>query len=187
MNNNILPVIFCFLLALSLAACGGGSGSGGGDGSGGSGGSTSGPTTGMISITGVDTGIVGDMLDTGFIASSLAAGGQPDHISIVDQNSTVSFVPPNVLIPDLADPDNGFVLNIFDDSPGGGFKGISMSIVVAGVKYDYVCTAPAATFIDCGATAISLDIGARTITLTDAAVENKATDVVHTLNGTLTW
>lgn len=184
-NSNKLFVILTFFSVLTLAACG--SSSGGGGNSGAAGGSTSGLTDGTITLTGLDSGTVGDQLDTGFIGSSLAAAGQPDHIVIVDQASIVSFTPPNILIPTLDDPANGFVLVVNDDSASGGSKWISMSILVSGVKYDFVCITPAGVYMTCGDNTILLDIGSRTVTLNNVTTENKDGGAVLTLNGSLTW
>lgn len=186
MNNNKLLVTVTFLFALTLAACGGsGSGSGSGGGSGTAGGSTSGMTTGTITLTGNDTDTVGTTLDTGFIGSSLAAAGQPDYVVIVDQVSTVSFTPPNILIPDLADPANGFVLVVTDED--AGIKAISMSIFVGGLKYDFVCNRPMGPFTDCGVDTIVVDIAGRTVTLNNTITENKISKEELILDGTLTW
>jgi len=119
-----------------LASCGGG-GSGT---SGGAGGNSTGNTNGTITLSGSDATIVGAQLNTGFVGTSLAAGAQPDYIVIVDNASTVAFTAPNILIPNLADPNNGFVVVVTDDSPGSGIKAISMSIWVGGAKHDYGCT-----------------------------------------------
>jgi hypothetical protein len=183
-NNNKLLTTFLILLALVLSACGGGSS--GGDDPAAGGGNSSGATTGMITLTGVDTASVGSQLNTGFIGSSLAAASLPDYIVIVDQNSTVTFTEPNMLTPVLADPLNGFVLVVTDDSASGGPKALSMDIYVGGVEYAYTCTTLGVP-IDCGASAITLDIGSKTITLNDAVVENKVSKTTLTLAGSLTW
>ena len=126
-------------------------------------------------------------MDTGFIGSSLAAEGQPDYIVIVDSASTVSFTAPNVLIPNLADISNGFVVVVTDATALSGFQGISMSVTVSGVQYDYACSNPVSVFIDCGNDAIILDIAARTVTFDDLTVTNTDTSTILTMDGMLTW
>jgi len=151
-------------------------------------GNTSGLTTGEITLSGDDTVVVGTILDTGYIGSSLAAESQPDYIVIVDKASTVTFTSPNILIPFTSNPTNGFVLVVTDDSEGSGVKGISMTIVVDGVHLNYVCTTPFGNiFTDCGATSISLDIANKTISFVDTTVINIDTDSILTINGSLVW
>jgi len=148
---------------------------------------SSGNTTGTITLSGTDTTLVGTQLDTGFVGSSLAAGGQPDYIVIVDAASTVSFTSPNILIPNLADANNGFVVVVTDDSAGSGNKAISMSIWVSGTKYDYACTTPVSVFIECGVNSFTLDIGSKTVSFNNLTVTNVDTSTVLTMDGTLTW
>ena len=168
------------VLTISITGCGGGGGSNNAT-------NTSGNASGVITLSGDDTSIVGTQLDTGYVGSSLAAELQPDYITIVDKASSVTFTPPNVLTPNIADPSNGFVMVIMDDSPGSGTKGISMSIIVAGTKLDYACTTPVATFIECGINAIDLDIANKTVTFDNATVTNTDTGTILTIDGTLTW
>ena len=172
-----LPAILFALLLIT--SCGGGDT--------GTNGNTSGSTDGTITLSGDDSEIVGTQLDTGFVGTSLAAGGQPDYIVIVDNASTVEFIAPNVLIPNLADPNNGFVVVVTDDSPGSGIKGISMSIWVSGTKYDYACTTPVSVFFECGANSISLNIGNKSVTFDNLTVTNIDSSTVLTMDGTLTW
>ncbi|MCF6281075.1 MAG: hypothetical protein L3J28_02515 [Candidatus Polarisedimenticolaceae bacterium] len=106
---KIKILVSSFMLTVFLSACGGGSGS---DDSQDGDENSSGSTTGVITLSGDDTTIVGTQLNTGFVGTSLAAGSQPDYIVIVDQASTVTFTPPNELIPSPADPNNGFVLAV---------------------------------------------------------------------------
>lgn len=169
------------VLILSITSCGGG---GGGNNNSTN---TSGNASGVITLSGDDTSIVGTQLDTGYVGSSLAAELQPDYIIIVDKASSVTFTPPNVLTPNIADPSNGFVMVIMDDSPGSGTKGISMSIIVEGTKLDYACTTPVATFIECGINSIDLDIANKTVNFDNATVINADTGTILTIDGTLTW
>lgn len=171
------------LFALSITGCGGGGGSSNSTNPG----NSSGDASGVITLAGDDTATVGTQLNTGFVGTSLAAGLQPDYIIIVDQASSVTFTSPNILTPNIDDPDNGFVLVVTDDSAGSGIKGISMSIVVGGIKLDYVCTNPGATFIDCGTDSIVLNIANKTVTFDNTTAENKGTGTILTLDGTLTW
>lgn len=167
------------LLTTTIIGCGGGSGS--------SNGGNSGATSGVITLSGDDTTLVGAQLDTGNVGSSLAADSQPDYIVIVDQASSVTFTEPNILTPNLSDPNNGFVLVVTDDAAGSDIKGISMSIFKGGSKFDYACTTPISTFINCGTDSIDLNITNKTVTFNDANVLNTDTDSVLTLDGTLTW
>ncbi len=148
---------------------------------------SSGNTSGIITLSGNDSAIVGTILDTGFIGSSLAAGAQPDYIVIVDKDSKVTFTKPNILTPDTADDDNAFVLVVTDDSAGSGNKGISMSITTDGTQRNYACTTPVTVFIECGLNSINLDIENKTITFTNLTVTNTSTSTVLTMAGTLTW
>jgi len=149
---------------------------------------SSGNTTGSITLSGPDTSMVGTTLDTGFVGTSIAAGSQPNHIAIVDRLSTVTFNAPNILIPNNVDPSNGFVLVVTDDSPSSGIKGISMSIVISGAKYDYLCTTVASrSMIHCGSNSITLDIANKSVTLNNVNVENADTKTVLTLAGQLSW
>jgi hypothetical protein len=202
--NRLVAHLQCVVflgLFLGLTACGGG---GGGD-------STdpdpiedvtvdvdvdvdddnAGNTTGELTLSGDDTSVVGTTLDTGFIASSLADEVQPDYIIIVDRESTV--VIENSLAPhvELADLDNGFVINVSDDTAGqSGTKFISMSIVVDGTEFKYTCITPSAQAwtIDCGGLeSIALDIPGRTVTFVDTTVINTDSATILTLNGTLIW
>lgn len=184
--------IFAILFfALAITSCSGGDGdtSSGGDGDTSStdSGNSSGNTTGTILLSGNDTAIIGTQLNTGFVGSSLAASGQPNYIVIVDAASTVSFTEPNILTPNLADIDNGLILVVTDASSTSGFKGISMSISVGGIKNDYACTTPVSTFIDCGINSISLDIENKTVIFDNLIVTNTNTSTVLTINGTLEW
>jgi len=177
-----LSILLIFLF--SITACGG---SGGTTGTTGTGGSSSGNTIGTITLSGVDTATTGAQLNTGFIGSSLAAGLQPDYIIIVDSASTVTFTPPNVLTPNIADANNAFVLVVTDDSSVSGSTAISMSIVVNGTRFDYACSNPVSVFTDCGAGAITLDIANKTVVLNNVKTINVDTAAVFTLDGTLTW
>ena len=179
----MMKIFAILLLTISISGCGGG---GGGEGES-SNNNTAGSTSGVITLSGDDTTIVGTQLDTGNISSSLAAELQPDYIVIVDQASSVTFTPPNILVPNIADFKNGFVLVVTDDSPGSGTKGISMSITVSGTKLDYACSSPVTVFIECGINSIVLDITNKTETFDNAAVINTDTGTILTLDGTLTW
>lgn len=170
------------IFTILISGCGGG-GSGGSTTTG----NSNGNTTGTISLIGSDTSTVGTQLDTGFVGTSLAGGGQPDYIVIVDSSSTVTFTAPNSLIPSLVDPNNGFILVVTDASSTSGFKGISMSIIVSGTKLDYACTTPVTTFIECGLNSISLNIPSKTVTFNNLTVTNVNTSTILTMNGTLTW
>ena len=150
-------------------------------------GHNSGSTSGTITLSGNDTAIVGTQLDTGFIGASPASGTQPDSIIIVNSASTVLFPAADILIPDLADPNNGFVIVVTDASDISGFKVISMSVFVNGEKIDYACTSPAGVFIDCGSGSISLDIDNKTVSFSNLTVQNLDTDSVLTLDGMLAW
>lgn len=167
------------LLALPLISCGSSSGTPASN--------TPGNTSGSITLSGSDTSVVGKKLNTGFVGSSLAAGSQPDYIIIVDNASRVTFTPPNTLTPVISDPQNGFILVVTDDGAGSGIKGISMSIIKAGAKFDYACSSPISAFIDCGTNAINLNIANKTITFNNAAVFNVVTGSTLTMDGTLTW
>ena len=186
----MLKNYFYLAIAIFLTSCGGG---GGGE-------NTSPPdnndtteitspgsTSGTLTLSGDDTSLVGTQLDTGFVGASLAAGSQPDYIVIVDKLSKVTFTEPNVLTPELNDPNNAFVAVITDASESSGFKVISMSIVVNGIKYDYACTSPVSTFIECGLDSITLDIPNKTVSFNNVLVTNTNTSTVLTLNGTLNW
>jgi len=181
MKGKVMKYFAVLLIALSMASCGGG----GSTPTGTSG--KAGATSGVITLSGDDTSIVGMQLDTGVVGSSLASGLQPDYIIIVDQASSVTFTEPNILTPKLDDPSNGFVLVVTDDSAGSGIMGISMSILVGGTKLDYVCTNPGATFIDCGTGSITLNIPNKTVTFVNTTTENKDTGAILILDGTLTW
>jgi len=117
----------------------------------------------------------------------LASGLQPDYITIVGKNSSVTFTPPNILTPDITDPNNGFVMVVMNDSAGSVTKGISMSIIVNGEKLDYACSTPVTTFIECGTKSINLDIENKTVIFDNAKVINTSTNTVLSINGTLTW
>lgn len=175
MNKVIIPI-----LMLLLSGCGG-------DNNFRTTGNSIGNATGVVTLSGSDASIVGNQLDTGYVATSLAAGSQPDYIVIVDKASNVSFTAPNILTPEPADPDNSFVLAVTDDSPGSGIKAISMSIVVSGTKYDYACTTPVSTFIECGSNSITLDIGNKTVDFDNVTTTNTATSTILTIDGTLEW
>ncbi len=177
---KISAILFFVLLITNCSSDSGDASSTGSD-------NSSGNTTGTIMLLGADTAIIGTQLNTGFVGSSLAAGGQPDYIVIVDAASTVSFTEPNILTPNLADIDNGLILVVTDASSISGFKGISMSVSVGGIRNDYACTTPVSTFIDCGINSISLDIGNKTIIFDNLIVTNTNTSTVLTINGTLTW
>ena len=125
-------------------------------------------------------------MDTGFVGASPAAGSQPDYIVIVDSASTVAGSPGS-LVPNLADPNNGFVLVVTDATALSGYQGISMSVFKSGTKYDYACTTPVSTFIDCGSSAISLNIANKTVTFTNLLVTNTNSSDNLTMNGTLSW
>ena len=167
---------------LFITSCSSGSGD-----SNASSGNSEGNTTGTITLSGDDTAIIGTQLNTGFVGSSLAAASQPDYIVIVDAASTVTFTEPNILTPNLADTNNGLIMVVTDASSTSGFKGISMSISVGGIRNDYACTTPVSTFIDCGINAISLDIGNKIVIFDNLIVTNTNTSTVLTINGTLTW
>ena len=179
----MMKLFMLLVFTLSITGCGGGGGNNNNDNST----NTSGNASGVITLSGDDTSIVGTQLDTGYVGSSLAAEFQPDYITIVDKASSVTFTPPNVLIPNIADPSNGFVMVIMDDSPGSGIKGISMSIIVGGTKLDYACTTPVATYIECGINSIDLDIANKTVIFDNATVTNTDTGTILTIDGTLTW
>ena len=181
LNHSYLSIALFF--ATILTACGGG-----GDITPTvSGGNSAGSTRGTISLSGNDTTIVGSRLDTGFVRTSVAAGGLPDYIMIVDSASTVEFTAPNILTPKLADPNNGFVLVVTDDTPGSGTQSISMSIWVSGTQYDYACTTPVSVFIECGANSISLNIPNKIVSFDNLTVTNTNTSTILTMDGTLTW
>jgi len=169
-------LIGIFLISL-ISGCGGGSGSDTNDSDNGD---TSENITGNISLAGDDTAIVGAQLSPLFIDSFLAIPmQQPDYIVI----STASIVNPTP-----ADALNGFTLVVTDDSAGSGSKFISMAILVNGTQYDYGCTTPVTTFIECGGiNNILLDIGNSTVTLTGVTVTNANTSTILTMNGTLSW
>jgi hypothetical protein len=109
----------------------------------------------------------------------------------VDKKSSV--VIENSMAPEisLADPENGFVINVSDDTPGAsGMKFISMSIVVDGTEFSYTCYTPTAPSwsVDCGGLdSILIDIPGRTVSFTDTTVINTISATILTLNGTLTW
>ncbi len=177
-----------FLILLSILLVGGCSG--GGNSNDNNIEDTSGNTSGVITLTGADTTMVGTQLNPGSIGASLAAESQPDYIVIVDQSSSVTFTPPNVLTPDIADPDNWFVLVVMDDAPVpvGAEKGISMSITTDGEKFDYICHTDAQDWsVECGVGSISLNIAAKTVAFDNTTVINTDTGTLLTLNGSLTW
>jgi hypothetical protein len=180
---------FFLWAVLGLTGCGGGGGGSSDPDPTGTG--NAGNTTGEVTLTGDDTSVVGTTLDTGYIASSLKDAAQPDYIIIVDKNSSV--VIENSMAPEitLADPENGFVINVSDDTPGAsGMKFISMGIVVDGTEFSYTCYTPNAPSwsVDCGGLdSIDLDIPGRTVSFTDTTVINTVSATILTLNGTLTW
>lgn len=178
-ERKMIKLFATILLASTMISCGGSGGS--------TANNTQGNTDGTITLSGDDTSVVGTKLDTGFVGSSLAAGSQPDYIVIVDKSSSVTFSAPNILVPNINDFNNGFVLVVTDDSAGSGIKGISMSIIVGGTKLDYACSTPVTTFIECGTNSITLDIGNKTVSFNTATVINTATGTTLTLNGTLVW
>ncbi len=180
-----MKLLAILLFTLSIVGCGGGSSNSNNPVD--TNENTSGNTTGILTLSGDDTTIVGTQLDTGYVGTSLAAELQPDYIAIVDQASSVTFTPPNLLTPNIADPNNGFVMVVMDDSPRSGIKGISMSIIVQGSKLDYACTTPVATFIECGTNSIALDIPNKIITFDNATVINTDTNTILTIDGSLTW
>ncbi len=180
--------ILLISMAIVLTSCGGGSnGTPAPTGSGNAGNTSPGNTTGTVTLTGDDTSFLGSQLDTGFIGESPAAGSQPDYIIIVDKASTVDFTAPNILTPNITDPNNAFILVVTDASAISGFKGISMSILSNGTKYDYACTSPVSTFIECGLDAIKLDLINKKVTFINTVVTNVVSSTVLTLNGELTW
>lgn len=149
---------------------------------------SSGNTQGTITLLGPDTAMVGTSLDTGYVGTSLAAGFQPDYIVIVDRQSTVTMNEQNMLVPNNADPSNGFVLVVTDVKANQGPRAISMSIVVGGVKHDYLCsTQPSRSMVHCGENAISLDIPNRSVSFRDAKVINDDTKTILTMAGSLGW
>ncbi|MBL3619527.1 MAG: putative metal-binding motif-containing protein [gamma proteobacterium endosymbiont of Lamellibrachia anaximandri] len=152
---------------------------------------STGATEGTVTLSGSDTAFVGTQLDTGYIGTSLSNDGQPDTIVIVEQSGIVTFEEPNSLLP-WNDPNNGFTIVVLDIDaiPLSAEKGISMAIMVNGIKHDYTCTTPfSGTWsVDCGgASSITLDIVNRTVSFNNTTVKNMDTDSLLTLNGTLTW
>ncbi len=166
-------LISIFLLSL-ISGCGGG-GSSTSDTE-----DTSDNISGSITLVGDDTAIVGAQLNPRYIDSFLAIPmQQPDYI-VIDTASSVNPTPADAL--------NGFTLVVTDDTAGSGMKGISMAILVNGTQYDYLCTTPVTTFIDCGGSNnIQLDIGNTSVTLTNVTVTNADTSTILTMNGTLSW
>lgn len=187
----MLKQVFILGLAIILSSCGGGGGgtpaTSGTDNTGNTENTTPGNTTGTVTLSGDDTVLVGTQLDTGFVGASPAAGSQPDYIVIVDKDSTVSFTEPNILTPDISNPQNAFILVVTDASAVSGYKGISMSIITNGVKYDYACTSPVSTFIECGLNTIKLDIASKKISFLNTVVTNVASSSILVLNGELSW
>ena len=185
-QTSHLKRLIILSISLILISCGGGGGGNTNNGS--SGNDNSGVTSGVITLLGDDTSIVGTQLNTGNVGISPAAGDQPDYIVIVDKASSVTFTPPNILIPNVADPANGLVLVVTDASAISGFKGISMSISVGGNKLDYACSLPSSAFTICGGIdSIILDLPNKSVTFNNALVQNVDTKTTMTLNGTLTW
>jgi hypothetical protein len=182
--------VFLWMI-LGLTGCGGGGGGSSDTDNDPTGVGDAGNTTGEIMLSGDDTSVVGTTLDTGTIASSLADAAQPDYIVIVDKQSTVVIEDSMAPEINLADLENGFVINVSDDTAGAsGMKFISMSIVVDSTEFSYTCyteNAPSWS-IDCGGLeAINLDITGRTVSFNETTVINTDSATILTLDGTLTW
>ena len=146
------------------------------------------PVRGSIELSGPDTAMVGTILDTGFVGTMLASGQSPDFAVVVDRQSTLTHSEPSVLSPHSRDPDNGVVLVVTDAQKAHGVQGISMSIVINSVKYDYVCTTDGSPSMQyCGNGTIKLDIPNRFLALSNASTANADTGTLLGLNGRLDW
>lgn len=177
LRETLFPIPF--LCALAATACSGGGGSGD------PATTTSGEVVaeGELQLSGADTGAVGTRLEIGDVAL-VRDEGQPDTYYCIDRGSRVSGFEyslasgPGDLFGNtvLADPLNTFVINAI----AGGLDGISMTILVGGVGYDYVC-------VSCAG--LGFDTDNRMITFDGVEVmpSGSAATGPLTLDGTILW
>ena len=118
----------------------------------GGGGGTTGPiqpptgevvASGTLTLQGGDTGAIGTTLTIGDVAR-LNGPNTVQTYFCIDSNSRVGGFEYqlNEQFQNLTfvDPLNTFVINVIDDSAASGLTGISMTVSVQGVDYDYTCT-----------------------------------------------
>lgn len=179
--KSVLIVAACAL----RAACGGGSDDDGESiaavGGGGGGGAT-----GVITLSGTDTSAVGTQLQAGAISALAATPSFPAYAIVVNPGSTIINAG-GAIAPQLANPNNGFVVTVFGPGVGAVQSGISMIIRVNGAEYAYACSTPVVSHIECGMGSLSLNVAARTLALSDTTVINTGTGATLTLNGNLSW
>ena len=138
----------------------------------------------MISLSGADVGSVGTQLNVGAAQPVEQTNLLPDYVVLAPAGTTFD-ADTNMPIP--ADFDNSFALIVNQNFPGGGIiSAISMTIRVNAVDYDYICHYPQASSADCGS-GISLDLDARTLSLSNVEVENQDNFNILTLNGSVSW
>lgn len=120
---------------------------------------------GTLMLSGVDTAVIGDQLEVGDVAR-LNGPGDAQTYFCVDTGSRLGgfdFAFDEGL-GDLAigDPLNTFVINAIDGLLGPGTTGVSMTVIVQGVSFDFTCAA-------CGG--ITFDDSAQTIVFDDVVVD----------------
>ena len=141
---------------------------------------------GTIRLSGNETQVLGTSLTVG----NLEVG----NVALSGTNKSVILMSENIAVVDnelvYENDQNGFVIVAADFSTGGSpniDKSISMTIVKDGEEYRHACTSPYQNFfIACG-DGYEVDFEAKTITLEETTVINTDTNVILTLDGTITW
>lgn len=141
---------------------------------------------GTIRLSGNETQVLGTNLTVG----NLEVG----NVALSGTNKSVILMSENIAVVDnelvYENDQNGFVIVAADFSTGGSpniDKSISMTIVKDGEEYRHACTSPYQNFfIACG-DGYEVDFEAKTITLEETTVINTDTNVILTLDGTITW
>lgn len=144
-------------------------------------------TSYSLTLSGGDTAQLGTSLKTGGLAFGREdLTGPIDALIMVDECSTIpdgpTAFPPgdprNIASFDIADPDNTFVMVVSEAA-------ISMAVVKNAVSYRYACDSDFNVFMDCGG--LDFDASTKTLTMTNATVENTDTGGVLTINGMVVW
>lgn len=141
-----------------------------------------------LSIIGSHNSIYGTSLEIGTVFTKPSTGGglYPDQVILYDK--AVSIINSEGQTT-TTDPDNGIaiVINSFKANPQF-ISSISMGIKVNKVNYMYACENPFRNNFNFCGNGISIDLVARTLTLTDVDVQSTPTKgVIMRLNGTLNW